>query len=217
MQAPSAACGRRVRLRARAAGRRGRRRAPELHRRQDGGQGWYDAHADPGSSPLPDCLGDPRWPRTGTTDGRRLGRAGRAGRRRVLPRQPRPLDLRLARRRAVALIDWDYLHPAPRLSDIAYALRWFAPLRSDAHALEWHHFPAVPDRAARVGTFVAAYGDLPPFDVADAVIRRIRAVIELVAQLADRGVEPQRTWVADGANDRELEEIVWIEAHRSEL
>ena len=49
------------------------------------------------------------------------------------------------------------------------------------------------------------------------MIERIRSVITLVAELAERGVEPQRTWVADGANDRELEEIAWIEAHRSEL
>lgn len=61
------------------------------------------------------------------------------------------------------------------------------------------------------------YGGLPPFDVADAVIQRIRSMIALVAELAERGVEPQRTWVADGANERDLEEIAWIEAHRSEL
>ena len=100
---------------------------------------------------------------------------------------------------------------------MAYALRWFAPLRSDEHALDWHHFLVVPDRAARGRTFVAAYGDLPDFDVADSVVERIRSVITLVAQLAERGVEPQRTWVADGANDRDLEEIAWIEAHRPEL
>lgn len=118
---------------------------------------------------------------------------------------------------AIALIDWDYLHPAPRLDDVAYALRWFAPLRSDQHALEWHHFPTVPDRAARVRAFVQAYGDLPDFDVADAVVARIRSVMTLRRELADRGVEPQRTWVADGAEDRDLEEIAWIEAHREDL
>ena len=118
---------------------------------------------------------------------------------------------------AVALIDWDYLHPAPRLDDVAYALRWFAPLRSDEHALEWHHFPEVPDRAARVRTFIEAYGDLPAFDVVDAVTERIRAVVALMCDLAERGVEPQRTWVADGAAERDLEEIAWIEEHRDEL
>ncbi|WP_248583046.1 phosphotransferase [Nocardioides sp. InS609-2] len=70
---------------------------------------------------------------------------------------------------AVAPIDWDYLHPAPRLDDAAYALHWFVPLRSDALALAWHHFPDVPDRRERVQVFLRAYGDFPTFDVVDAV------------------------------------------------
>jgi hypothetical protein len=118
---------------------------------------------------------------------------------------------------AVGLIDWDYLHPGPRLDDVAYALRWFAPLRPDQHAIHWHHFPVVPDRRARVRAFVAAYGDLPDFDVVDAVTARIRSVIRQRREMADRGIEPQRTWVADGAEDRDLEEIRWIEEHRADL
>jgi hypothetical protein len=62
---------------------------------------------------------------------------------------------------AIGLIDWDFLHPAPRADDVAYALRWFAPARSDEHALEWHHFPVVPDRAARIEAFLAAYAEPP--------------------------------------------------------
>jgi len=115
---------------------------------------------------------------------------------------------------AVGLIDWDYLHPGPRLDDVAYALRWFVPLRADEHALHWHHFPEVPDRRRRVRVFLEAYGDLPVFDVADAVARRIRATRDLMASLADDGVEPQRTWVADGALEREDEEIRWVEQNR---
>jgi Phosphotransferase enzyme family len=118
---------------------------------------------------------------------------------------------------AIALIDWDYLHPAPRLDDVAYALRWFAPLRSDEHARDWHHFPVIPDRRARAQTFIKAYGALPVFDVVDVVTDRIRSVMRLRRGLADQGVEPQRTWVADGAEERDADEIDWIEAHREEL
>jgi Ser/Thr protein kinase RdoA (MazF antagonist) len=115
---------------------------------------------------------------------------------------------------AVALIDWDHLHPAPRLADVAYALRWFAPLRSDRLALEWHHFPEVPDRRHRVQVFLDAYGDLPAFDVVDAVTARMRATSDLCRALADQGQEPQRTWVADGALEREAAEIAWVSGHR---
>lgn len=123
---------------------------------------------------------------------------------------------------AVALVDWDFLHPAPRLHDVAYALLWFAPLRDDEAALEWHHFPQVPDRRARIDAFLDAYGSPAALDVdvdvdvADAVAQRIRYTIEHVRFLADQGQEPQRTWVAEGSVEQEsLAEIAWIEANRS--
>ena len=119
---------------------------------------------------------------------------------------------------AVALIDWDFLHPAPRLEDVAYALLWFAPMRDDESALEWHHFPQVPDRRARIEAFLDAYGMAADLDVADAVVRRVRYTIEHVRFLADQGQEPQKTWVADGSVEREeLAAIGWIEEHRSLL
>lgn len=117
---------------------------------------------------------------------------------------------------AVALVDWDFLHRAPRLHDVAYALRWFAPMRDDESALEWHHFSEGPDRRSRIEAFLDAYGIPADFDVADAVVRRIHATIEHVRFLADQGQEPQRTWVAEGSVERqELAEIAWIEANRA--
>ena len=117
---------------------------------------------------------------------------------------------------AVALIDWDFLHRAPRLSDVAYALRWFAPVRDDLAALEWHHFPEVPDRRARIEVFLDAYGIAADFDVADAVVQRIQFTNEHVRFLAAQGQEPQKTWVAEGSVEKEeLAEIAWIEANRS--
>jgi Ser/Thr protein kinase RdoA (MazF antagonist) len=118
---------------------------------------------------------------------------------------------------AVGLIDWDFLHPGPRLDDVAYALRWFAPARSDALALDWHHFPEVPDRRARIEAFLQAYGDLPSFDHAEAIARRMEATIEIERSLAEAGVEPQRTWVEEGHLDEEAEEVRWVREHRSLL
>lgn len=116
---------------------------------------------------------------------------------------------------AVALIDWDFLHRAPRLSDVAYALRWFAPVRDDRAALEWHHFPEVPDRPSRIRAFLDAYGIPADFDVAAAVVRRIRDTNDHVRFLAAQGQEPQRTWVAEGSVEKEeLAEIAWIEENR---
>jgi hypothetical protein len=99
---------------------------------------------------------------------------------------------------AIALIDWDFLHRAPRLEDVAYALLCFAPMRNDQWTLDWHHFPHVPDRRARIEAFLDAYGIPTDFDVADVVIRRRHATIEHVRFLADQAAE-----------------ITWIEENRS--
>ncbi len=109
---------------------------------------------------------------------------------------------------AIGLIDWDFLHPAPRADDVAYALRWFAPARSDEHALEWHHFPVVPDRAARIDAFLTAYGDLPTASptgtrVWEAIAARIEATVAIATALARDGVEPQRSWLEAGDLDSE--------------
>ncbi|MBO0810585.1 MAG: aminoglycoside phosphotransferase family protein [Microlunatus sp.] len=118
---------------------------------------------------------------------------------------------------AVGLIDWDYLHPGPRVDDVAYALQWFVPCRSDEFALDWHHFAEVPDRRHRIEVFLRAYGDLPGFDVVGAVVRRMTATRDLVRRLAEQGQEPQRTWVADGALERADDEIGWVLRHRDLL
>lgn len=124
--------------------------------------------------------------------------------------------------RALGLLDWDFLHPGPRIDDLAYALRWFAPARSDEHALEWHHFAEVPDRAARIRHFLTAYGEAPGLDPArvdwpETIACRMESTIRTAAALARAGVEPQRTWVAQGHLEDEAEEVRWVRAHRDLL
>ena len=80
-------------------------------------------------------------------------------------------------------------------------------------ALDWHHFPEVPDRRSRVAAFLDAYGPLPAFDVTEAVASRAEATIALEQTLAEAGVEPQRTWVAEGSLDRQRAEVRWIREH----
>ena len=120
---------------------------------------------------------------------------------------------------AVGLVDWDYLHPAPRTDDLAYALVWFAPLRSDEMALEWHHFPQVPDRPARVRAFLDAYGpgSLRVEDVVEEVVASVARTASLELDLARRGVEPQRSWVADGSQEAAAAEIRWLRDNRERL
>lgn len=182
----------------------------------DGGDGWYHQHTDQGLASAAQLLRtihdasrdwvppeDVAWGAPPVPGDELVFCHG----------DPGPWNFIWRDNEAVALIDWDYLHPAPRLDDVAYALLWFAPLRADELALEWHHFPEVPDRRHRIGVFLDAYGDLPDFDVVDDVTTRLQATSDLMSSLAERGQEPQRTWVGEGALEQRAAEIAWVRDH----
>ena len=184
---------------------------------ESGGDGWFHQHSDEGLASAARFLRRIHDASVGWAppDHATWGAPVIAGAELVVCHgDPGPWNFVWDDQEAVGLLDWDYAHPAPRLDDVAYALRWFVPLRSDEHTLEWHHFPTVPDRRHRVEVFLGAYGDLPAFDVVDAVAGRMRATRDLMSTRAAQGIEPQRTWVAEGAVEREEDEIRWVEAHR---
>lgn len=187
---------------------------------ESGGEGWYHQHTEQGlvsAARLLRTIHDAGQDWTPPADAV-WGAPSSAGENIVFCHgDPGPWNFVWQDGEAVGLIDWDYLHPASRLDDVAYALHWFGPLRRDEFVLDWHHFPAVPDRRGRVRAFVDAYGGLPRFDVPGAVASRIQATSDLTRSLAEAGEEPQRTWVADGALDRDAAEIAWVRAHRAEL
>lgn len=71
--------------------------------------------------------------------------------------------------------------------------------------------------------FTGSRGDLhpameiEPFDVVDAIIRRGQATIDLERALAAQGIEPQRSWVADGVVEEEAAELRWVADNRASL
>ena len=116
----------------------------------------------------------------------------------------------------VGILDWDYAAPGPPHDDVAYALEYVAPFRSDAECLEWLAYPSPPDRRRRLEVFAEAYG-LPAHSLdglVDAVVRRQRDGIAAVKDLAARGREPQATWVAEGYLRQLADRVRWTEEHR---
>jgi hypothetical protein len=106
-------------------------------------------------------------------------------------------------------------YPGDPLDDVAYALEYVTPFRDDAQAIRWQGFTAPPDRYQRIEIFADEYG-LPTVDgLVEAVIRRQRTTISTVRLLAERGLQPQRQWVADGFLDELAARVHWTEQNHA--
>ena len=130
---------------------------------------------------------------------------------------PGPWNMVWRNGQAAGLFDWDFAHPGPAIDDVAYALEYLVPFRSDEHALRWHGFTAPPDRSRRLRLFLRAYGWAEPLAaqaLVDAVIARQQRTIDAVADLARRGVQPQQQWVRDGYLEDLAERVRWSQTHR---
>jgi hypothetical protein len=114
----------------------------------------------------------------------------------------------------VGLVDFDFAQPGDPLDDVAYALEYVAPFRDDVHAMRWQGFTAPPDRARRISVFAETYGLGTVDGLVDAVIRRQEMTGRRVCALAARGLEPQRTWIAEGWLDKLNAEVSWSKDHR---
>ncbi len=110
------------------------------------------------------------------------------------------------------LIDFDHARPAPPLFDIAYALEYTAPFRGDEECVRWLHYPSPPDRRRRIEVFCDAYGTAVPDDVIACVAEQQRMVTRTCQDLAQRGIEPQATWIRQGYLAELRSRIRWTES-----
>jgi aminoglycoside phosphotransferase (APT) family kinase protein len=117
----------------------------------------------------------------------------------------------------VGLVDFDFAGPGDRPLDVAYALEYAAPFCDDAEALQWRTYGEPPDRRRRCEIFADAYGLSSTAGLVDAVIARQELDIERVLILADKGVEPQKSWVEDGTVNEFRARVDWSRAHATEL
>lgn len=116
----------------------------------------------------------------------------------------------------VGIIDWDLVFPTKPSYDIMYALEWSAPFHDDKMALEWHHFKEIPDRKRRIDVFLEAYGTSRQEigDVVSGVAAMQRTGANHEKLLAERGLQPQVDWVANGDLEVIEKRAQWTEANR---
>jgi aminoglycoside phosphotransferase (APT) family kinase protein len=101
----------------------------------------------------------------------------------------------------VGLIDWDHARPASPWFDVAYGLEYVAPFRSDEECMRDMRHPTPPDRRRRTELFCEGYGIDVPANLTELVATQQREILRTVEKLAQEGVEPQATWVAEGYLD----------------
>lgn len=116
--------------------------------------------------------------------------------------------------RPVGILDWDFAFPGPPIHDIAYALEYAAPYRDDEECMRWLGYSVPPDRNHRIQVFLEAYG-LPNLDgITEEVLERMRLDATRVSLLANRGQEPQASWVSAGELERLEARANWVERNR---
>ena len=116
---------------------------------------------------------------------------------------------------AVGLLDWDLAGPRPPIHDVAYALEYSAPFRSDEDAMAQIGFAEPPDRAARVRTFAEAYGLESTEGLVDAVLAEQEATLRYTLALAERGLHPHSEWIANGFVAAQEARIAWTRDNRA--
>jgi hypothetical protein len=114
----------------------------------------------------------------------------------------------------VGLLDWDQAAPRPALHDIAYALEYAVPFRSDEDARAQIGFALPIDRPARIRAFAEAYGLASTDGLVDAVIEEQEETLRVTLAVARRGLQPHAAWVASGFVAAQQARIAWTRAHR---
>lgn len=114
----------------------------------------------------------------------------------------------------VGLLDWDLAGSRPARYDVAYALDYTVPFRSDEDAMRDLAYPEPPDRARRVRIFAEAYGLDTTDGLHDAVLEEQLATRRYTTALAEPGMQPHRRWIDEGFLDAQDARIAWARAHR---
>ncbi|MFD2082513.1 Phosphotransferase enzyme family protein [Actinopolymorpha cephalotaxi] len=116
-----------------------------------------------------------------------------------------------------AVIDWDFAGPSSRAWDLCYAAHRFVPLSAPRSARAFGWGP-VPDQAARLRTFAAAYGgDIPPAQLLDLLVVRLGSIAATIEREVRAGNPAYDRHRDERHTDGYREDIAYILANRATL
>lgn len=116
--------------------------------------------------------------------------------------------------RPAGILDWDYAWPRPPIHDVAYALEYVAPFRSDQECLRWLAYPEPPNRRHRLELFAHAYGLTSTAGLVDEVLVQQQLVLDRGLGLAAQGMQPQLDLRHKGHFEDVAERVRWSHEHR---
>lgn len=117
---------------------------------------------------------------------------------------------------AVGMIDFDTAHPGPRVWDVAYSVYRWAPLTDPTNA---DGFGTIEQQAARARDFCDAYGlgDADRTILADTIVDRLEALVELIRTRAAAGDAAFRAHLEDGHDRLYLRDVAHVREHRETI
>ena len=128
-----------------------------------------------------------------------------------------PENVVFAGRRAVALLDFDFVAPGRRIWDIARTLRMWAPLSAPSHRVNYS--PAL-DALTRTTMFCRAYGISP--EEASIFVATVDECITVGTRFVRDRVAANETafvdmWNSGGGEERAIADRAWLKANEQSL
>jgi Ser/Thr protein kinase RdoA (MazF antagonist) len=124
-----------------------------------------------------------------------------------------PYNVVLNGNEAVAIIDFDTAHPAPRVWDIAYALYRWAPFTNPANS---DGFGTISEQTQRARLFCEAYGltTAQRRQLPDLAVQRLEALVNFMGSESRSGNEAFQANIKDGHHLTYLADIAYLRQHQ---
>lgn len=120
-----------------------------------------------------------------------------------------PYNITIEGKKAIGIIDFDTLHPGPRLWDISYALYRWIPLMSPDNI---ENFGSDEDKKRRMKLFLQTYGltDISYSEIINQVIKRLEYLVEFMKKEAAAGNSTFQQHIDAGHLDIYLRDIDYM-------
>ncbi len=124
-----------------------------------------------------------------------------------------PYNIAMDGKEVVGIIDFDTLHPGPRLWDIAYTVYRSVPLMDKENEED---FGTEEDKERRLNLFIEAYGleGIDKKTILEWVIKRVEGVVNFMKVEAEKGNETFKKHIEEGHLETYLKDLEYLKGRR---